>query len=190
MAIPTSSACPELVEGLSLICHPDTPCATVERIEASAYRDGEAIQLTYKLFGSMNALWLPAPETPRRATRLWEHTCFEAFVKQPDHAGYLEFNFSPSRQWSIYRFDDYRHGMRAADGIAAPRIGQPLSNGHLELAPVIYPDIGGQLRLALSAVIEAKDGTKSYWALAHPPGKPDFHHRDCFALTLPPPVAP
>jgi len=22
--------------------------------------------------------------------------------------------------------------------------------------------------------------------LAHPPGKPDFHHPDCFALELPP----
>ena len=31
------------------------------------------------------------------------------------------------------------------------------------------------------------DGGISYWALAHPPGKPDFHHPDSFALTLPPP---
>jgi hypothetical protein len=34
--------------------------------------------------------------------------------------------------------------------------------------------------IALSAVIETRDGAKSYWALAHPPGKPDFHHADCF----------
>jgi hypothetical protein len=35
--------------------------------------------------------------------------------------------------------------------------------------------------LGLSAVLEEQDGTKSYWALAHPPGgKPDFHHPDCF----------
>jgi hypothetical protein len=39
--------------------------------------------------------------------------------------------------------------------------------------------------LALSAVIETLDGAKSYWALAHPPGKPDFHHADCFAIELP-----
>jgi hypothetical protein len=31
-----------------------------------------------------------------------------------------------------------------------------------------------------------EDGTKSYWALAHPQGKPDFHHVDSFALTLAP----
>ena len=35
--------------------------------------------------------------------------------------------------------------------------------------------------------IEEQDGRKSYWALAHPPGKPDFHHPDCFVLDLPPP---
>ena len=43
-------------------------------------------------------------------------------------------------------------------------------------------------RLGLSAVIEDTSGGKSYWALAHPPGKPDFHHADCFALELPPAV--
>jgi hypothetical protein len=37
----------------------------------------------------------------------------------------------------------------------------------------------------VAAVIEEADGAKSYWALAHPPGKPDFHHRDCFQLELP-----
>lgn len=45
------------------------------------------------------------------------------------------------------------------------------------------------MQIALSAVIEEKDGTKSYWALRHPPGKPDFHHPDCFALTLEAPEA-
>jgi hypothetical protein len=40
-------------------------------------------------------------------------------------------------------------------------------------------------QLGLSAVLEEADGTKSYWALAHPPGdKPDFHHADCFAAQL------
>jgi hypothetical protein len=33
-------------------------------------------------------------------------------------------------------------------------------------------------------VLEENDGGKSYWALAHSPAKPDFHHTDCFALEL------
>jgi hypothetical protein len=40
------------------------------------------------------------------------------------------------------------------------------------------------IRLGLSAVVEATDGGLSYWALRHPPGKPDFHHIDAFALQL------
>jgi hypothetical protein len=44
---------------------------------------------------------------------------------------------------------------------------------------------GASWRIGLSAVIEEADGTISYWALAHPPGEPDFHHADCFALELP-----
>lgn len=44
--------------------------------------------------------------------------------------------------------------------------------------------------IALSAVIEETGGHKSYWALAHPPGQPDFHHPTCFAATLPAPSEP
>jgi len=39
-------------------------------------------------------------------------------------------------------------------------------------------------RAGVSAVIEESDGTKSYWALAHPPGEPDFHDADGFVLEL------
>jgi hypothetical protein len=35
-------------------------------------------------------------------------------------------------------------------------------------------------RLGMSAVIEEASGRKSYWALAHPSGQPDFHHATCF----------
>ena len=47
----------------------------------------------------------------------------------------------------------------------------------------------GPWRAGLSAVLEADDGTRAFWALAHPPGQPDFHHADAFALSLPPPKA-
>ena len=40
-------------------------------------------------------------------------------------------------------------------------------------------------RLGVSAVIEETSGSLSYWALAHPAGKADFHHSDCFAHELP-----
>ena len=43
----------------------------------------------------------------------------------------------------------------------------------------------GACQLGVSAVIEETNGRKSYWALAHPPGKADFHHDDGFVLQLP-----
>jgi hypothetical protein len=42
------------------------------------------------------------------------------------------------------------------------------------------------LRVGLSAVIEARDGTHSYWALRHHANKPDFHDAAGFALMLEP----
>ena len=37
---------------------------------------------------------------------------------------------------------------------------------------------------ARAAVVEEADGRLSYWALRHPPGRPDLHHADAFALRL------
>ncbi len=70
-----------------------------------------------------------------------------------------------------------------------PEIGLDASQGHFALEADI-PLPAGSLDVAISAVIEEADGTKSFWALSHPPGKPDFHAPSCFALTLPAPEAP
>ena len=40
--------------------------------------------------------------------------------------------------------------------------------------------------IGLSAIIEDRAGTRSFWALAHPSGAPDFHDVACFAADLPP----
>jgi hypothetical protein len=100
-------------------------------------------------------------------------------------AGYLEFNFSPSTEWAAYRFSGYREGMAELD-VTPPRISVTRTEHRLELtAEIELPD--DVTRIGLSAVVEELGGTKSYWALRHPPGdKPDFHHADCFALELPP----
>ncbi|MGH8562518.1 MAG: hypothetical protein ACRES4_11180, partial [Nevskiales bacterium] len=44
--------------------------------------------------------------------------------------------------------------------------------------------LDGQIRFGLSAVIEAANGSLSYWALKHPAEEPDFHHPDSFTLSL------
>ena len=169
-----------------LICHPDTPARTVEGISVELVRDADGLWLRFHIDGMLDALALPSPATPVRKDGLWQTTCLEAFVRDSAGTGYREFNFSPSGEWAAYSFTAYREGMEELRLKSGPEIGPDASDSHLALEATI-PVEAGDHRFALSAVIEETDGTKSYWALAHPPGKPDFHHPDCFALHLPAP---
>lgn len=142
--------------------------------------------LRYAVECDTGMLMLPEPTAPVRSDRLWQTTCFELFIRRPDSERYFEYNFSPSTEWALYRFSDYRKGM-AEEMTARPRITCDYSESHFALnAEFDLPDglRTGSLLLGLAAVIEECEGTKSYWALAHPPGNPDFHHKDCFALNL------
>lgn len=137
-------------------------------------------------------LRIPLPRPPRRADRLWQHTCFEAFVSVTGRPEYYEFNFAPSGKWAAFGFQRYRDGTPLEDNTLAPRITARNAADRLDLNAVVrldrLPAIPRRawLRLALSAVIEDDKGMLSYWALKHPPGKPDFHHPSAFALEIEP----
>jgi hypothetical protein len=175
----------------NLQLHPDCRCAAVTRITAEAVRRGGVLSLRYAVSGDMRGLRLPPPAAHSRADGLWQHTCFEAFIRPAAGDGYCEFNLSPSTQWAAYVFDTYRDGMRPLNGLAAPPIKTLTDGGRFELRSTLALDGLAELpgdapwTLGLSAVIEEPDGNKSWWALAHPPGRPDFHHSDCFVLELP-----
>ena len=85
-----------------------------------------------------------------------------------------------------------QHGLEAFTAVTAPRVGVQSSpecytlQAALELDRLSNLPSGDRWRLGLSAVIEEANGRTSYWALAYPPGKADFHHSDCFTLELPP----
>ena len=152
------------------------------KLTAMTERRGDRLWLRFVVEGDVDGIVWPAPANPARRDGLWEHTCFEAFVLTDD--GYREFNLSPSGQWASYRFDGYREGMvQAAETVTIDGL-----DGASDLVALEgWIDLpAGAARLGLSAVIEMKDGSKSYWALAHPSDKPDFHHRDSFVLDLPP----
>jgi hypothetical protein len=108
-------------------------------------------------------------------------------VRSSPGEAYEEFNFAPSTQWAAYRFDGYRRGMRVANEIAAPRITVQSAPERFTLAATLEFDPGrARCQLGLTAVLEEAGGGVSYWALAHSPGKPDFHHADGFVGELNP----
>jgi hypothetical protein len=150
------------------------------QIEVQFEREGVTLWLRFVVEGEVDGLAWPALADQERADALWERTCFEAFVSTDD--GYVEYNLSPSGQWATYRFDSYRDGMREATQVATV-LGLDGACDMAALEARIELPVGAT-RLGLSAIIEATDGSISYWALAHPSAKPDFHHPDSFVLEL------
>jgi hypothetical protein len=182
---------PAKMHAAALRCHPETYSQDVRGLEASVWwtQDG-ALALMYTLKGNMARLRISPLQPPRRADRLWEHTCFEAFVSVNDESAYYELNFAPSGEWAAYGFHGYRNGAPLEAANLAPKIAVRGTTDSLILDASVRLDrlpmirSGASLQLALSGVIEGNDGVLSYWALKHPPGKPDFHHHDAFTLEL------
>ncbi|MXO53338.1 hypothetical protein GRI47_04865 [Erythrobacter pelagi] len=174
---------------MELIPHPAFPPRHVTRIFASvSQKDPRWLQARWRVEGA-GAIVVPVFAGRRRADGLWRTTCFELFCG--DGPSYAEFNFAPSEAWAAYDFDGYREGMRDRPVSPQPTISWRGGRSSLAILDVAIPRaaiLSGAL--AISAVIEEEGGAKSFWALAHPPGDPDFHHRTCFAATLAPPVSP
>lgn len=173
-----------------LIRHSSTPCDAISRIEVEAVREpGGNLSVRYAAHGSIDKLLVPVTAKPARTDLLWQHTCFEAFIKPAPGTAYTELNASPSTRWALYSFSSFREGMmEAPKSIAIAPIKVTARPDVLIVATSIQglerqPD----WRVALSAIVEETNGRKSFWALKHPPDKPDFHHDDCFDLQLPAP---
>ena len=173
-----------------LVPHPEMGAKGVQSVEVDVVQATNTILLMYGVQPA-ETLLLPAFERERR-DNLWHGTCFELFVK-PESRGYVEYNFAPLEAWNAYSFLDWRMGRRAYQPDADPKIVDSRTDGRREKFPVRYeldvvvsPDILllAPASVSLAAILEEEDGTMSYWALAHPPGEPNFHHPDCFAARL------
>ena len=122
---------------------------------------------------------------PARADELWKSTCFEAFLREAGRKAYREWNFAPSGQWAAYDFSSERKGMKNAAVEQPPYIRMEDNFTWWTLGATMALDADKTWELGLSAVLEERDGTKSYWALAHGADKPDFHDPGCFVGRLP-----
>jgi len=174
----------------ALTPHSSRPGA-IAGVEVEASRPGPGLlALRYVVADPERTLRLPRKAAPARADGLWRRTCFEAFVQVPGSEAYYELNLSPSMRWAAYRFDGYRAGMAPALNIGAPVIETATAGAGFELWATLDLSAVGDLppqapwRLGLSAVIEDRERRISHWALAHPPGKADFHHAAGFAAEL------
>jgi hypothetical protein len=177
---------------LDLIHHPSTKpagrsfkvWATVDHIASL----GAAVATTNIWFGvgaPASRFVIPKLAEPWRRDELWQTTCFEAFLRRADGAAYREWNFAPSGNWAAYDFTSTRKDSTRADVGPPPYIRMEDNFTWWTVGATITAEGDEKWRLGLAAILEEQDGTKSYWALAHPDAeKPDFHHPDCFAAQL------
>ena len=176
---------------LNLVPHPSTPpaepafrvWATVDHV--ASFGAVATTNIWFGISAPAERFVIPQAAEPGRADGLWTTTCCEAFLRGDGEDGYREWNFAPSGDWAAYDFAGYREGVGEAD-VRPPYVRLEDNFTWWTLGATIAVDAGRSWQLGLSAVLEEKDGTKSYWALAYPPGDaPDFHHADCFAAKLP-----
>jgi hypothetical protein len=173
--------------------HPESSCPPGIQIAVEVSRPHSySLVLVYVLRGNIDELNIPTLQPPVRGDQLWRTTCLEVFIRSAG-AQYCEFNFAPSTKWAAYQFEGYRGGKRPID-ISAPSIEVQSSSKRFTLKASLQLDSMSSLlgpaswRLGLSALVEERNGNKSYWAVVHPPGRPDFHHIDGFAHVLLPAV--
>jgi hypothetical protein len=176
---------------VELGCHPATRVDIVRAIGVLVRRTADAkLELSYRIDGDISRIRIPSPTTPGVGTQLWKHTCFEAFIALEGLDAYHEFNFAPSGEWAVQAFRGYRDAVRLASPIPPMHIAVRATDQLLELETSIRLEslsanhANSVLRLGLSAVVEAGDGTLSYWALQHKAARPDFHDANTFALRL------
>jgi hypothetical protein len=174
-----------------LICHPETPPLAVERVEAQLIRlpaagaSTGALLARYRITG-IGRLVMPAFTGRGREDGLWKHSCAELFLA-PETPGYREYNFAPTGRWAAYDFRDYRKPAGEYEPLEIPEISVRTGDTMAVLDARLNPrEITGFVRANLSMVIEEEGGHLSYWALAHPGERPDFHHPDSFLHQIEP----
>mgnify|MGYP003531061938 FL=1 len=142
------------------------------------------MRIRWRIDGAQS-LVVPPFRGKGRDDNLWQTTCFELFLQQPDGPSYIELNLSPSERWNAYNFANYRAGMEERPFPREPsctmRKGEALAIFDAAVPARALPE--GPWRYNLTAVIEEEVGIKSYWAMAHGGGAPDFHDATCFIGT-------
>lgn len=166
-----------------------SPTLPQVQIDGQINRTGDRLRIDYHLRGDLAALAIAPPaKVPARQGQLWQHTCFEFFLGCQGSPRYWEFNLSPTGDWNVYRFNDYRQGMETEKAFTELPFScdrQPSAftlSLTLDLSPIIAAD--QRLEIAVTTVIEQSTGDLSYWALTHPGPEADFHRRDGFQLKL------
>ncbi|QFT77863.1 DOMON-like domain-containing protein [Erythrobacter sp. THAF29] len=161
-----------------LMLHQTCDLGPIRAVTASIAPTSAGCEAEFRLDGRVDGIVIPKPAASVREDNLWKTTCFEIFWQPIGGTFYREFNLSPSGKWACYDFDSFREGMRDAP-VEAIAVSCSHSGDELVLKASIAAELPDPAQVALNAIVEHPDGGLQFWALAFPPGKPEFHSEAC-----------
>ena len=162
----------------ALMLHHSCDLGPIKAVAANVAATEVGFEAEFHLDGAVDRIRLPEARPSARTDELWKSTCLEVFWQPFGEPSYTEFNFSPCGRWAAYHFDRWREGMHEAE-VEAVSIATSQTPTGLALKANIAAPLPAPAQVGLSAVIEHEGGALQYWALAFPPGKPDFHSEAC-----------
>jgi hypothetical protein len=165
----------------------DLPCSV--GIAGTVSRMGGSFTVCYTLTDPHRTVPVPSlSDRPERKDKLWEDICFELFLAPVGVDAYHEFNLAPSGDWNVYAFESYRRGMQKEKSFGSLPFfcekgpSKFFLRIDLDASPLIRA--AGLADIGIAAVLKDRRGRVSFWALAHPHDRPDFHRREGFLITL------
>lgn len=147
-------------------------------VQVQISRDGEKLGLSYSTQASFDIEW-PEFQSMIRGHELWQHTCLECFIADPESTAYVEVNLTPSGAWNAYHFDAYRQGMREAADIKLENLATSYGVLSAELTGLL--PASEKVCIGLTAVLADKSRKLHYFATSHG-DQPDFHARERHVL--------
>lgn len=167
----------------ALMLHRTCDLGPIRAVTAAITATPAGCEAEFRLEGEVGAITLPRPGPSIRTDELWKTTCFEIFWQPLGETAYREFNLSPSGRWAAYDFDAFRDGMRDAP-VDAIALACSQDETGLRLKASIAAQLPGPAQVALNAIVQHPDGALQHWALAFPPGRPEFHSEACRQLIV------
>ncbi|MGB3636343.1 MAG: DOMON-like domain-containing protein [Rivularia sp. (in: cyanobacteria)] len=169
---------------------PFQPTTIDPKITSEITRDNHIINFRYEIKSDLNKLEVPdIADSEARKDELWKTTCFELFIGIENSSRYWEFNLSPSGDWNVYRFDNYRQGMQ--EEILVESLNISIYRGCRDLLVGVdkfdLRNLTSSLcnfNVSIATVVKEKNGNISYWALKHCGEEADFHLRDSFVFDM------
>lgn len=175
---------------LSLKTYPNTNDLSDIRLQADLNLiSADSFELNFKWVDLKNEIVFNQVQAAKRQMGLWQHTCFEAFIKPIQDfstTNYYEVNFSDSGAWNLFHFTNYREPQPPQELSKADLVCidvQKNANGGLAKAIFKIKDANfQQVKISLCAVVVTKTLGTTYWSFKHADSKPNFHHFESFII--------